>query len=98
MNLSISMETLDIIITIVLSSIVAIYFGKILPLMLPRLSSLLDRKPFNCRPCTTFHLAWMLTTLAAVAISSVKLFVTGIITAFIIFFIVKYIDNKKVIK
>ncbi|MFV0419344.1 MAG: hypothetical protein ACK5KT_11510 [Dysgonomonas sp.] len=92
------METLDTTIALILSAIVSLYFGKILPIVLPRLNRKLDRKPFNCRPCFTFHLTWILTSISALSVSSLKLFIAGVTTAFLLFFLVKYIDNKKIIK
>jgi len=97
-NLSICMEITDITIAVILSAIVALTGGRTLSVILPELNKHLDRKPFNCRPCLTFHLMWTLTALCALVTASVVLFIAGIMTAFILFFIVRYIDNKKVIK
>lgn len=92
------MEALEIIIILVLSATVSILFGNILSVIMPRLSDIFDRKPFNCRPCFTFHLTWILTGISALATSSLKLFIAGIIIAFIVFFIIRHIDNKKIVK
>lgn len=90
------MEILEIIIIITFSAVTALYWGAFLSLRLPHLHRCLDRKPFNCRPCLTFHLSWLLTTVFAVAASSLLLFICGIVAAFIVFLIVRYIDNKKI--
>ncbi|NDV97310.1 hypothetical protein D0T84_20760 [Dysgonomonas sp. 521] len=76
----------------------ALYWGAVLSLKLPLLGRFFDRKPFNCRPCLTFHLAWMLTGVFALIGRSLPLFGIGVGIAFIVFFIVKYIDSKKVTK
>jgi len=43
---------------------------------------LLNRKPFSCRPCLTFHFAWMLSAIAAYSIGSLAFFVVGLALAF----------------
>ena len=76
----------------------SIIAGQHLPLIVPRWHRLLDRKPFNCRPCFTFHCLWMGLGGLAWWCGSFALFGGGIVVAFVIFFIVKYIDNKKIEK
>lgn len=78
--------------------VAGVSLGQFLPLHLPYLHSAFDRKPFNCRPCCTFHLIWIPATFAAYAIQCFPCFVVGLTVAFIIFFITKYIDNKKIEK
>lgn len=87
-----------IIIYIILSTVITASFilGEILPLNLPRISKRFNRKPFNCRPCFTFHLTWISISILSVIIQSLDLFVSGLISAFIIFIMVRYIDSKKV--
>lgn len=80
------------------ATVVALYLGAVLPLYLPLISSLLDRKPFNCRPCTTFHLIWLLVAIEAYLLESVCLFLTGLALAFVVFGIVNYTENKKIEK
>lgn len=81
-----------------LPAIAGVLIATISSIRLPEISKWMDRKPFNCRPCSTFHLTWMQTSLLAYVFESWELFFSGIVTAFVIFFIIKYIDNKKVIK
>lgn len=92
------MDVLTIIITMLCCIITALYCGVVLSLKLPEVWTILDRKPFNCRPCLTFHLTWMLSGIFAFARQSWTLAGIGIVVAFIVFFIVKYIDNKKIVK
>lgn len=76
--------------------IVAVVLGRYLPLWLPRVHRALDCKPFNCRPCTTFHLCWMMFAAGAAIAGCPWLMGGGVIIAFVVFFIVKYIDNQKI--
>lgn len=81
---------------LVISVSCAFSLGRILPLHLPRLHPLLDRKPFNCRPCFSFHCTWLL--MAAFAWLQglwITLF-TGFVAAFVVFVVVRYMDNKKI--
>jgi hypothetical protein len=57
----------------------------------------LDRKPFNCRPCLTFHLIWILQAIAAILLKSPAFFLIGLCCAFVIF-IVLYVDAKNKMK
>ena len=59
--------------------------------------SQLNRKPFNCRPCLTFHLIWIQHGMVAVYLQSFALFVAGLICAFGVF-VVLYIDNNNKIE
>ena len=90
------MQTILLVLFVAAATTVALYLGAILPFILPQISPLLDRKPFNCRPCTTFHLIWMLIAVEAYLLESVCLFLTGIALAFIIFGIITYTKNKKI--
>lgn len=76
-----------------LSSVV---FGKYLPMALPYMHPLLDRKPFTCRPCLTFHLMWIITAIFAIILQSLDLFAMGVIVAFVIYLIVRIIDKQKI--
>jgi len=92
------MESLFIIFPLVAISVIALWLGNTLSIKLPGISPVFDRKPFNCRPCFTFHITWSLSTLYLL-ISNNELFIpTGILTAFALFLTVKYIDNKKIKK
>jgi hypothetical protein len=92
------MNTLMIITTLCPAVAISLPLGATLSLKLPALDKRLDRKPFNCRPCLTFHLTGMFVTLAALLFRASELFLAGIPMAFIVFLIVKHIDNKKIIK
>lgn len=76
----------------------ALYLGAILPFLLPQVSPLFDRKPFNCRPCITFHLTWLLIGIEAYLLGSMSLFVVGVVLAFVVFAIINYSENKKIEK
>lgn len=92
------MDTILIAVTMVLTTATALYWGAVLSIRLPEIDKRFDRKPFNCRPCFTFHLAWFLSALAALATRCLWLLPIGIVTAFILFAIVKFIDNRKITK
>lgn len=87
------MTFLLVVIMTVLTSFIA---GKHMSLILPGLHPLFDRKPFNCRPCLSFHLCWVPLTVFSVITGSVLCFYAGMAIAFLLFFILKYIDNKKI--
>jgi len=91
------METIFINIGITLVVVFSFLFGEIGAIVLPRLSSIFERKPFKCRPCLTFHLHWLGMALIAFVAKSWIIAASGVITAFIVFAIVRIIDNKKVI-
>ena len=80
-----------------LATMICIIAGHKLAQVLPGIHSLFDRKPFCCRPCLTFHMVWM--SLAAISFlaGSGVLLLCGIAVAFAIFFLLRYIDNKKII-
>lgn len=63
---------------------------------LSKLSDKLNRKPFNCRPCLTFHITWILFAVTAYLIYSVRLFFIGIVCAIIIFALL-CIESKSII-
>lgn len=90
------MRIITIIITVSVSLVAAVFFGNVLSVILPQADEVFDRKPFNCRPCFTFHLAWIPPVYFALVWQSLPLLVCGITAAFILFFIVKYIDNQKI--
>lgn len=93
------MEIIAIItVAITLVVVFSFIFGEILPIALPRLSSFFDRKPFNCRPCFTFHLHWLGMAFIALIFHSWIIAFSGVITAFLVFAIVKYLDTKKVVE
>lgn len=60
---------------------------------LPALWKKLDRKPFNCKPCLTFHFLWMLYASASLVLHSFVFFVIGCIFSLAIFGIL-YLENK----
>lgn len=56
----------------------------------------LNFKPFNCRPCFTFHSIWILQVITAYIIGSWIYGIIGIITAFTIWFILWYQDRQHI--
>ncbi len=80
-------------IAVIAASLVA---GNRLSLVLPRLHPLLNRKPFCCRPCLTFHLVWMGMGIVSFVGACGSIFLAGVAIAFVIFFILRRINNKKV--
>lgn len=84
--------------SVALITISTLFLGSLLSDRLPDIDKRFDRKPFNCRPCLTFHLTWLMSALLALVSVSWQLFATGVAGAFIIFAILKFIDNKKIEK
>lgn len=93
-----SMDAITVIIALFLIAITALYWGAVLPVHLPEFDRRFDRKPFNCRPCSTFHLTWLLSLLSGTASGCTEIIPGGIITAFVLFFITRFFDNKKITK
>lgn len=89
---------ITIILTLILTTAFALYWGAVLSLRLPEISRHFDRRPFNCRPCLTFHLAWSVPALLSLVLHLYYLLPCGIIVAFALFVFVKIIDNKKIEK
>ena len=94
----IKMNMITTIYVFALCTVCALVGGKYFPMILPDVHRIFDRKPFNCRPCFTFHSLWILTGIYTLLIQSTACFMAAIILSFIVFFIVKYIDNQKLIK
>lgn len=91
------MQAILINIGITLVVVLSFIFGEIGALVLPLLSRHFNRKPFNCRPCFTFHLHWLGMAFIAVIFQSGIIALSGVVTAFIVFFIVRNIDKQKVV-
>ncbi|MBB4037046.1 hypothetical protein GGR21_002960 [Dysgonomonas hofstadii] len=92
------MELLFFIFPIVAISVISLWLGNTLSIRLPEINRVFNRKPFNCRPCFTFHLTWLL-SLIYTLISNDELFIfISILISFALFFLTKYIDNKKITK
>lgn len=94
MEISLIILNIILLTVVYLASVIAEYVA----IELPMIDKLFDRKPFNCKPCLTFHLIWILTALIAVYLNYKELFISGLISAFIIFFDVRKIENNKIIK
>lgn len=97
--MSYSMET--IIINIAINTTVvllSLFMGDKWSIVLPRLSRLFDRKPFNCRPCFTFHLHWLGMAVIALIFQSWTIALSGVITAFLVFGVIKYKESKIISK
>lgn len=78
--------------------IISLVLGFKLSLFLPCLHPFFDRKPFNCRPCSTFHLCWLMHLIPTFIFDSAVCLTIGVFIAFAVFFITKYIDNQKIEK
>lgn len=91
------METVIIYIAITLVVVLSFLFGEALPLILPYKSRHFNRKPFNCRPCLTFHLHWLGMLLVALIFESWLIAFSGVFTAFIVFVIVWFVERKKIL-
>ncbi len=80
-----------------LINIAGIILGKLFTessrLALPKVWKYLDRKPFNCRPCFTFHFLWIIYALVAFKLNSVSFFIVGFIYSLSIFCVL-YLNNK----
>lgn len=92
------MDAIMISVTLTLTAITALYWGEVLSIRLPETDKRFDRKPFNCRPCFTFHISWLLSSLSGVVSGYACLIFIGIVVSFALFFVTKYIDNKKITK
>ena len=92
------MDTIMISIALTLTAITALYWGEVLSIRLPETDKRFDRKPFNCRPCFTFHISWVMSLLSGVVSGCARIVFLGVVVAFALFFITKFIDNKKITK
>lgn len=92
------MQAILINIGITLVVVLSFIFGEIGAVVLPRMSRHLNRKPFNCRPCFTFHLHWLGMALIALIFHSWIIALSGVITAFVAFAIVWNMERKKIIE
>lgn len=92
------MDTFSIFVILAIIISASVYWGSFLSLHLPELFSALDRKPFNCRPCLSFHIMWCLSAVCALVLTCELVFYIGFILSFAVFFVLKYIDNKMIIK
>lgn len=73
-------------------------FGEYISEVLPHKNKIFNRKPFNCRPCSTFWTSIALTTTYSITIYSLKIFVAGLIASLVMFFIVRISDKRKIIE
>ena len=91
------METIIINILITLVVIFSLIYGEIGALALPRLSRHFNRRPFSCRHCLTFwlHLSGMM--IISLAFQNWRIALSGVLTAFIVFLTVRYLDKQKVV-
>lgn len=85
---------IQIITILFISAVIGIWTADKLAQFLPELHVLFDRRPFNCRPCLSFHLTWISVGGFACLFNSFVLFFGGIATAFVVYLVVKYFDNK----
>jgi len=92
------MDSLFIIFPLVLIAVVSLWIGNTFSIRLPEYNKLFDRKPFNCRPCFTFHSIYLLSVLYGVLFNRELIILLGFIIAFVLFLLVRYMDNKKITK
>ncbi|NDV79346.1 hypothetical protein [Dysgonomonas sp. 511] len=92
------MELILIFVILLLIATTAIYWGLTLSLHLPELSRHFDRKPFNCTPCFTFHLAWILSVICSYLLHCFTILVGGFGLSLVLFCMLKYFDSKKISK
>ena len=55
-------------------------------------------KAFECRPCLSFHICWVLTTFASLIYMDWKMLIVGIVFAFGLFIGLKIDQKNKMIK
>lgn len=92
------MNQLVLNIILIVGVALATMLGEYLPLVLPYKSRHLNRKPFTCQPCLTFHLLWIYVGIVSALAQSWQLFAAGIVSAFILFAILKIKNKKNIIK
>lgn len=70
-------------------NIIGIFFGWLFTensrWALTRIWSGFGRKPFNCRPCLTFHLLWIMYMVVAFMLKSLQFGLMGLILSFVVF-------------
>lgn len=82
-----------VLIITVLSLLLGLFLTEDKNYSLPQLLPILDRKPFNCRPCLTFHLQVLMYIFAAYINHSFGLWCVGVIISFFVFWAL-YIKSK----
>lgn len=93
------MSVMDLFMTtfmLVVIVVTAFYWGAWLSIKLPELDWRFDRKPFNCRPCLTFHFCWLMSVVVGIVLASGWWFAGGIGVSLVVFLIVQYVDNQKI--
>lgn len=75
--------------------VTAFYWGAWLSVKLPELDWRFDRKPFNCRPCLTFHFCWIMSAVMGIVFASGCWLIIGLVVS-LLFIIVRYVDNQKI--
>lgn len=81
--------------------ILSLYLGWLLTETEHRLADkhrLLDRKPFSCRPCLTFHIGWILSGTIALPIGNFSFFLLGLILSLITWLILEIESKNKIDK
>ena len=74
------------------------WIGTKLSAVLPEIHRHFDHKPFNCRPCLSFHITWIPTTICATFLHSHVLQISSILVAIVQYLILRNNDNKKIVK
>ncbi|NDW19069.1 hypothetical protein D0T53_09105 [Dysgonomonas sp. 216] len=91
---------MNIIISIGCIAFTALLAGKLLTehprYSLPLIHSWFDRKPFNCRPCATFHIGWILSFICSLIYKLPATFAGGLVVSFAIFLILYTIEKNRI--
>lgn len=93
------MNTLILLLTLIAVNIIGCFIGWLLTESKFRIVEyipFLNFKPFNCRPCFTFHTIWILQLIIALLIGSWAYGIVGVLCAFAIFFCLWIINKNEV--
>jgi len=77
----------------------ALYLGWLLTETRHRIADkhwFLNRKPFSCRPCLTFHFGWILSAIVAVLAGSLCFFIAGLAVSFAVWLILEMRNRSKI--
>ncbi|MEN9918326.1 MAG: hypothetical protein RL662_762 [Bacteroidota bacterium] len=86
---------------LIATSIWSIYLGWLLTETSFRLADkfhFFNKRPFNCRPCLTFHLTWIHAGAISLTESNIKLFLYGVLMAAVIWIGLEIENRNKMIK
>lgn len=93
------MHTLILLLTLIAVNIICCFIGWLATESKYRIVEyipMLNFKPFNCKPCFTFHTIWIIQVGIAIIIGSWGYGIVGVIIAFITFFCLWFINKNEV--